>query len=143
MVKIELLSKQIKKLNLSSNEFNEEHIKVFIAITWALDEFNAGLPQKLDIDEEYKTLNGLLSVQSQKISNGQAKELILTYLEIALGWNSAILYISYFPESSRTNMLPPQISKSIRQMKYERDQVLKTLSQIISKAIEEELRGKP
>ncbi|MFC1917598.1 hypothetical protein ACFLXH_02980, partial [Chloroflexota bacterium] len=124
-IKIELLSIQIKKLNLSSEEFNEEHIKVFTAITWALDEFDCGLPQKLDGDEEYELINSQLSSQSKNVSGRDAKELLLMYSDVALGWNSAILYISYIPESHRANM-PPQVNKSIRQMKYERDQVLKT-----------------
>jgi hypothetical protein len=37
--------------------------------------------------------------------------------------------------------MPPQIRKSIRQMKYERGEVLQTLLQKISKEVEGELCG--
>lgn len=135
--KIEAITKQFKRLNLPSDKFNDAHVQILLAITWALDKYNFSLLPFLRTPE-YKQLETKLDLQTSKISGKDTKELILTYLDLVLGLNSEILYLNAFPESQRG--VPSSIDKTTNQLRYERDEMLKTLLQTISKEIERELK---
>lgn len=137
--KIELIKKQMKKLGLYTKDFREEHVQFMVEISWVLNDFNVGIFQYLD-NEEYEELKALLNIQTAKIARDKAEEMILIYQDLVLGLNSMIAYIKYFPQKERDKM-PYEMQKSIKQLKYERDQMLKNFLQKISKEIERELHG--
>ena len=130
----------MKKLGLYTKNFREEHVQFMIEISWILDDFNVGIPQYLEA-EDYKELKTSLNSQTSKIAGDRSGEMILIYQDLVLGLNSITAYIGYFPQIEREK-IPYEILKSVKQLKYERDQMLRTFLQNISKEIENELRRK-
>ena len=140
-VKIDIIQKQMKKLGIYTKDFNEGVVPFLVEVTWVLDELSAGIPQYLE-DEEYKKLHSTLNQQTSHIAGDTLEEMILIYEDLGLGFNSMIAYINYFSKADREQRIPEGFDKSTKQLKYERDQILKTYLQKISKEIEAELKSK-
>jgi hypothetical protein len=139
-VKIEILKKEMKRLGLYSDNFSEKDVQLLVEITWVLDEFGVGIPQELD-NKEYGEYETQLNNQSAKVNGDKTTELILTYKDLMLGWNSLIVYIHYFPKNLEpVKSMPVEISKTTAQLKHERDQILRTMLHEVSREIEKELR---
>jgi len=139
-VKIQLIKKQMKRMGLYTDYFGEEHVQFMVELSWVLHDCGVGIPQYLD-DMEYEQLKTLLNTQTHNIAGDNSEEMILIYQDLVLGFNSMIAYTSYFPKSER-DKIPYEMQKSLTQLKHEREQVLKTYLQKLSKELEGELCGK-
>lgn len=139
--KTKLIVREIKKVGLSKNEFDESHVKFLLDIEWVLEKFDRGLSLKLENNAQYRILKNKLSTEIPKISSEEVIVAIQTYLDVCLGMNSLILYLSYFPKAILFQ-LPQQANKSITELRHDRDTVLDVLLQRIRKLIEDELSTK-
>ena len=81
MAKIKAIVKQVERLHLPLDRFSEEHIKIFLAITWSLDKHGYSLAQFLE-QKEYQELDTKLNLQTSKISSNDNSDLILAYKDL-------------------------------------------------------------
>jgi len=137
--KIKVIHNQVKKLGLYDKDFQEGIVPFMVEVTWTLNDFDVGIPQYLE-HEDYQNIKSLLESQTRNIASDDLEEMILSYEDLSIGFGSMIAYINYFPKSYKTDWIPIGINKTKRQLKYERDQILRTYLQKISKEIEHELK---
>lgn len=137
-----LIIKEIEKLNLPKDEYNEDYIRLFLALAWILDEkkYNKGLASELEFNKEYEELERQLGLQTAKLSNDKSGAAISAFRNTSLGINSVILFLSYFPNNYIKKI--PGIDKPAIQTKHERDSILKFLLANVQKTVESELREK-
>ncbi|MFC1953451.1 hypothetical protein ACFLWR_04905 [Chloroflexota bacterium] len=140
-VKIDIIQKEMKKLGMYTKDFKEGIVPFLVEVTWVLDSYDAGMPQYLE-NEEYTSLYTLLNEQTKNITGDVLEEMILIYEDICLGFNSMIAHINYFPKAEQLKAISQDLHKSTKQLKHERDQILKTYLQQISKEIAIELKRK-
>ncbi|MDO8578255.1 MAG: hypothetical protein Q7R50_03650, partial [Dehalococcoidales bacterium] len=121
--KINVIQKELKRIGGYDADFTEGLLPFMVAITWVLHDFELGIPERLTT--EYKNSKILLGEQTKNLSSSNLESMIIIFEDLAMGFNSTIACIHYFPKQHINNSLPSGMSKSIQQLTYERDQILK------------------
>jgi hypothetical protein len=123
---IKLTIDTTRKLGLHNNTFKEKDLQFMLQIGWKLDQYNLGIPQKLEADDQYPTMKANLVKQAASISSEKIYDAITAYLSFSFGMNSGYLFYSYWSANSKMNM--PWANKlSPSKIKYAKDTGLKSL----------------
>jgi hypothetical protein len=91
----------IKKVNLYNNTFEKEDLRFMLRIGWKLAQFNLGLTQELEADEEYLAEKADLVKQMDSISNAEINNLLTAYLNFSFALNSGYLLSSYLSSNPK------------------------------------------
>ena len=115
-----------RKLGLHNNIFDEQDIQFMLKIGWKLAQYNIGLTQNLEADDQYPAIKTEMVKQMASISNEKISNALTAYLSFSFAMNSGYLFSSYLSANSKMkkslqqNLSPPRI-------KYARDMGLKSL----------------
>ncbi len=115
-----------RKLGLHSRTFDENDLQFMLKIGWKLAQYNIGLPQKLEADDQYPAIKTELAKQMSSISSEKINNALTAYLSFSFAMNSGYLFSCYLSANSK-------MKKSLQQHLYPsrikdaRDIGLKTL----------------
>jgi hypothetical protein len=115
-----------RTLGLHNNTFSEGDLQFMLKIGWKFAQYNIGLTQELEADDQYPAIKTQLVKQMNSITSEKINNVLTAYLNYSFAMNSGYLFSSYLSAKAKMKkMLHQNLSPS--RIKYLRDTGLESL----------------
>jgi hypothetical protein len=129
-----------RTLGLHNNTFGEGDLQFMLKIGWKLAQYNIGLTQELEVDDQYPAIKTELVKQMTSITSEKINNVLTAYLNYSFAMNSGYLFSSYLSAKAKMKKTLNQ-NLSPSRIKYLRDTGLESLLSYSQRLVEDISKG--